>query len=64
MDAVRAGAIVSGASTITMQLVRSVQPHPYRGLAPKMVELVRALSFLDARFLLMRAFLNLYQCSV
>jgi len=43
VDAVRAGAIVSGASTITMQLVRSVQPHPYRGLAPKMVELVRAL---------------------
>ena len=40
----RAGAVVSGASTITMQLVRLVEPRP-RTLRSKVIEAMRAVQF-------------------
>ena len=56
-DAASAGRIVSGASTITMQTVRLLEPRP-RTLASKFVEMVRALQV--ERRLSKREILELY----
>jgi penicillin-binding protein 1C len=47
-QALRAGRVVSGGSTLTMQVARLLEPRP-RGFAAKAVEILRALQ-LEARF--------------
>ncbi len=42
-DSLWAGRVVSGASTLTMQLARLLEPHPRKSVVGKMVEVVAAL---------------------
>ena len=48
-DAVRAGRVVSGGSTITMQTARLLEPRPQRNLSAKAIEALRALQ-LERRY--------------
>lgn len=48
-NSLRAGEIVSGASTLTMQTARLLEPRPQRNLGSKLMEVWRALQ-LEARF--------------
>jgi len=48
-NSLRAGEIVSGASTLTMQTARLLEPRPERNLGSKLMEVLRALQ-LEARY--------------
>jgi penicillin-binding protein 1C len=49
LNAIRAGEIVSGASTLTMQTARLLEPRPERNLGSKLMEALRALQ-LESRY--------------
>jgi penicillin-binding protein 1C len=47
-QAVRHGRIVSGGSTLTMQVARLLEPRPQRGLTAKLAEMIRAMQLESA----------------
>jgi penicillin-binding protein 1C len=47
-QAVRHGRIVSGGSTLTMQVARLLEPRPQRGLSAKLAEMIRAMQLESA----------------
>lgn len=49
LNSIRAGEIVSGASTLTMQTARLLEPRPERNIGSKLVEALRALQ-LESRY--------------